>query len=223
MNEHGKLRVEVFVDAMFQENALLMWCAGEREAWIVDPGFPPQPQEITEALGRLGLSAKSIMLTHCHPDHIAGIKPLRESFPDIEIVAPASEERMLVDSEANLSAAMGFAIEAPPASRLVSAGGVERLGALNWKLLDVSGHSPGGLAYYCSEVGVVIGGDALFAGSIGRYDFPGSSRRRLLKNIRENLLTLPGETVLYSGHGPLTTIGEEKETNPVLLAELAEL
>jgi glyoxylase-like metal-dependent hydrolase (beta-lactamase superfamily II) len=78
----------------------------------------------------------------------------------------------------------------------------------------VSGHSPGGAAYYCPAADVVFTGDALFAGSIGRTDFPGSSMDRLLANIREHLFALPEETAVYSGHGPPTTIGEERETNP---------
>ncbi|HQL53327.1 MAG TPA: MBL fold metallo-hydrolase, partial [Phycisphaerae bacterium] len=90
------------------------------------------------------------------------------------------------------------------------------LGALTWQVLDVAGHSPGGLAFYCAAAGVVVTGDALFAGSIGRYDFPGSSGARLLANIRQHLLTLPPETVVYAGHGPATTIGDELETNPFL-------
>ena len=80
----------------------------------------------------------------------------------------------------------------------------------------MAGHSPGGLAYYCASAGVVFTGDALFAGGIGRYDFPGSSGKRLLANIRRHLLTLPDETVVYSGHGPATTIADERDTNPYL-------
>jgi glyoxylase-like metal-dependent hydrolase (beta-lactamase superfamily II) len=102
----------------------------------------------------------------------------------------------------------------------VSPGDTLSLADLQWQVLDVSGHSPGGVAYYCRAAGVVFAGDALFAGSIGRYDFPGSSRERLLKNIQEHLLTLPDKTVLYSGHGPTSTIGHEREHNWVLQMEL---
>jgi glyoxylase-like metal-dependent hydrolase (beta-lactamase superfamily II) len=127
---------------------------------------------------------------------------------------------MLTNAEANLSAQLGFPIEAPPADELVAPGDTLKLGALAWLALDVSGHSPGGLAYYCEEVSVVLTGDALFAGSIGRYDFPGSSRENLLENIQQNLLSLPTETVIYSGHGPATTIGHEREHNFTLRMEL---
>jgi glyoxylase-like metal-dependent hydrolase (beta-lactamase superfamily II) len=94
------------------------------------------------------------------------------------------------------------------------------LASLGWRVVDVSGHSPAGLAYYCEAAAVVVTGDALFAGSIGRYDFPGSSGPKLVNNIRRHLLSLPDATVVYSGHGPATTVGEERESNPFLNEDL---
>ena len=128
---------------------------------------------------------------------------------------------MLTDASANMSAALGFGIVASPPEKALSPGDRLDLAGLRWKALDVAGHSPAGLAYYCEQVGVVITGDALFAGSIGRYDFPGSSGPKLLANIRQHLLTLPDDTVVYSGHGPATTIGEERDSNPFLNEEVA--
>ncbi|RMF72025.1 MAG: MBL fold metallo-hydrolase, partial [Planctomycetota bacterium] len=93
-------------------------------------------------------------------------------------------------------------------------------GELEWQVLDVAGHSPGGLAYYCEQVGVALVGDAVFAEGIGRYDFPHSDRGRLVRNIRDHLLTLPDQTVLYPGHGPAATVEQIRETNMTLAAEL---
>ncbi len=222
MTEHGRLRVEVFVDGMFQENGYLLSCAGGRDCWIIDPGFPPQPQQFAEAIENLELKPVGIVLTHCHPDHIAGVGPLRASLGDVPIVAPRGEEQLLIDADANMSAQMGFAITAPAADQLIAPGDVISLDELIFAVLDVAGHSPAGLAFYCAEVGVVIAGDALFAGSIGRYDFPGSSRQRLLANIQQHLLTLPDKTVLYSGHGPASTIAHEREHNLTLQWELEQ-
>ncbi|MGD8454144.1 MAG: MBL fold metallo-hydrolase [Phycisphaerae bacterium] len=214
MNTHGSLHIEVFVEAMFQENGLLIWPDGAQACWIVDPGFSPQAEEIAAALERRGLTAQAILLTHCHPDHLAGVSAIRAKLPQVPLWAPRAEEHMLADPHANLSAQMGFPVTAPAADRLLEPGEEMTLDSTTWMVLDVGGHSPGGLAYYCSAAGVVLTGDALFAGSIGRYDFPGSSGKRLMTNIRENLLTLPSETVVYSGHGPSTTIGHEQKHNP---------
>ena len=119
-----------------------------------------------------------------------------------------------------MSAALGFGIVTSPAERLLAPSDTLELGTSHWTALDVAGHSPAGLAYYSEQVGVVFTGDALFAGSIGRYDFPGSSGPRLLANIRQNLLTLPDATVVYSGHGPATTIAQERASNPFLNEEV---
>lgn len=222
MKSLGPLRYQTFVEPMFQENCYLLWTEDAQEVWVVDPGLSPTPESVTPVVQRLGRTPR-IVLTHCHPDHIAGVAPLRGFWPQVEITAPRGESHMLTDPRANLSAAMGAPIVAPPADRLIDPGDELSLGALAWRVLDVAGHSPGGLAFYCAAAGVVVVGDALFAGSIGRYDFPGSSRERLLRNIVDNLLTLPDDTVLLSGHGPASTIGREKRHNAVLRTELERL
>lgn len=216
MYTHGPLQVEVFVEPMFQENGYLLRPADSRTAWVLDPGFPPQADEIVAALQANELEPAGIVITHAHPDHIAGIETLRNAFPQLPIIAPRDEQHMLTDPHANLSAQMGLSITTPPADQLVSPDERLTLDTLQWQTLDVRGHSPGGVAYYCASAGVVFTGDALFAGSIGRTDFPGGSLDALLANIRDNLLSLPDDTVIYSGHGPATTVARERETNPFL-------
>jgi glyoxylase-like metal-dependent hydrolase (beta-lactamase superfamily II) len=216
MKPHGPLNVDVFVEAMFQENGYLLWTADGPEAWIIDPGLPPQNQKIAAAVRKRELSPRAILLTHCHGDHIAGVRGLCEEFSDLKLLAPRDEQHMLGDAVANLSRPFGFNITTPAANQLLAHGDRLTLGSLTWQVLDVSGHSPGGLAYHCPDAGVVLTGDALFAGSIGRTDFPGGSAHRLLDNIRRHLLTLPDDTVIYSGHGPATTVAEERDSNPYL-------
>jgi hydroxyacylglutathione hydrolase len=222
MTQHGPLNVETFVEPMFQENALLLWPQGKTDCWLVDPGFDPQDEALAAEVEQHHLTPKAILLTHCHADHLAGVRALQQRLPATPLWAPRDEEHMLGDANANLSAPFGFGVTAPPADRLLKPGEQLQLGPLAWNVLDVGGHSPGGLAFYCPAAGIVVVGDALFAGSIGRHDFPGSSQRRLLRNIREHLLTLPPETIVYSGHGPTTTIAREKRYNPFVGLDAAD-
>lgn len=214
MTQHGPLNIETFIEPMFQENGLLLWPQGQTDCWLVDPGFSPQADALADAVAERGLKPRAILLTHCHADHLAGVRAVQQKLPGTPLWAPRDEQDMLGDANANLSAPFGFAVTAPAADRLLAPGERLGLGDVSWDVLDASGHSPGGLAFYCPAAGVVIVGDALFAGSIGRHDFPGSSQRRLLRNIREHLLTLPAKTVVYSGHGPTTTVAREKRYNP---------
>jgi glyoxylase-like metal-dependent hydrolase (beta-lactamase superfamily II) len=223
MQSHGKLNIEIFVEPSFQENGFLLWCEGDSVCWVVDPGLPPQqPRQLAQAIEKRKLVPRAVLVTHGHADHIGGISSLLELIGDVPIVCPRGEEQMLISAEENLSAGLGLPITAPEAAQLVSHGDALALGDLEWRVLDVSGHSPAGVAYYCESAGVALVGDAVFAEGIGRYDFPGSSRDRLIANVRENLLTLPEQTVVYPGHGPLATIKELLEYNMTLRAELEQ-
>lgn len=180
--------------------------------WVIDAGYEPAP--LLRLIEESGLTPEALLLTHAHSDHIAGIRELLVRYPGTPIWIASQEEAWLADPELNLSAYLGVGVTAPPAGRLLAEGDTLTLGGTSWRVLHTPGHSPGGLTFVCDEHSIAFVGDSLFAGSIGRTDFPGSSHELLVESIRTKLYTLPDETRVLPGHGPETTIGREKRTNP---------
>lgn len=196
----------------FETNCYVVAAAGTADCWIVDPGLGPG--EVIEAVRRDGLRPAAIILTHAHLDHVAGVPDVLRAFPRTPIIGHASERDWPGDPNLNLSAGYGFPISVPGANRFVEDGDTLRLGDDAWRVLHTPGHSPGGITLYNAAAGVAIVGDTLFAGSIGRSDFPGSDEATLHASIRERLYALPDSTRVLPGHGPETTIGREKRSNP---------
>jgi glyoxylase-like metal-dependent hydrolase (beta-lactamase superfamily II) len=183
--------------------------------------LPPHAEHIVAHVREHRLVPAAIVLTHAHPDHIAGIDEVREELGALPVYLAREEWPALTDAMENLSALMGQSILAHVADpRDLAHGATLELDGTQWRILDVSGHSPGGRILYCAQLAIAFVGDALFAGSVGRVDFPNSDGRRLMRNIRENLMTLPDSTRVLSGHGPETTIGRERRTNPFVLGGL---
>ena len=168
------------------------------------------------------LHPQAIVLTHAHVDHIAGVRTLIEELGDIPVWIHADEEQWLVDPSLNLSAAAGLPSPTPAASRLLKNADVLTIGTpdegtlaeIGWQVLHVPGHSPGSIALHHAPSRVLIGGDALFAGSVGRTDLPGGNHDLLMESISTKLYALPDDTLVLPGHGEATTIGQEKLTNP---------
>ena len=212
------LQIRTIVSAPFDENSYIVWLSPRKEALVIDPGL--EPDLILEALRDEGLTAVAILNTHGHADHIGGNEALKEAFPDAPLIIGADDAHMLRDANANLSAPFGLPITSPPADRLVREGDVLEAAAIRLEVLDVPGHSPGHVVFVHRAAPVkVFGGDVLFRGGIGRYDFPGSNGELLFQGIRTKMYALPGDTVVYPGHGPVTTIGHERRTNPFVNAE----
>ena len=219
MNE-PLVTVKCFVEPSFAENCFVVSAkdeAGRRAGWIIDPSFEPHLQRALGYLTANQIDLEKIILTHGHADHIAGVDAVRAAHPAAKLLIAREDEPMLADADLNLSAPFGLAIVMnTPADADLPAGGRLQLGSTEWTVLDTSGHSPGGRSLYCAQAGLAFTGDALFAGSIGRTNFPGSDPDRLIANIKNHLLTLPGPTLVYSGHGPATTIEKEQKSNPWL-------
>ncbi|MDP6381549.1 MAG: MBL fold metallo-hydrolase, partial [Phycisphaerae bacterium] len=168
-----------------------------------------------------GLTPQVLVTTHGHADHIYGNGAVKEAFPEITIAVGAKDASLLTSPLKNLSPLMGKWIKSPEADRRLNDDDTVEIGQMKFRVLDTPGHTKGAISLYSDEGPngrpVVFPGDVLFAGGIGRTDFPGGSQKTLLESIRTKLLALPAETEVYPGHGPMTSIGEEKASNPFLV------
>jgi hydroxyacylglutathione hydrolase len=209
-------QIHTIVSEPFAENSYILWQDGRTEAVVIDPGFEPDP--ILAFLAERGLSLVAIINTHGHVDHIAGNADMKRVFPNAPILVGERDAIMLVDAVVNMSEPFGVPVTSPPADRLLKEGDRFDFAGIAMEVFDVPGHSPGHVVYLIRETTpfTVIGGDVLFRGSVGRTDFPRGSMEMLKSNIERVLWPLPDATVVYPGHGPVTTIGHEKRTNPYL-------
>lgn len=210
--------VEAFALGPFATNCFLVHMGPGREGWIIDAGMEPSP--LIDRARDLDLRIEGIYLTHAHGDHIAGLDDVRAAFPGVPVAMHRAEADWLGDPTLNLSGGFpGARIVVAPADRMLDGGESLELGGSEWKVLHTPGHSPGGLTFHCPDAHVALVGDTLFAGSIGRYDFPTSDPDALARSLRA-LLEMPDDTRILPGHGPSTTIGRERTTNPFLQGPL---
>ena len=200
----------------YQSNAYIVSASKGGEAVLIDPG--DEAGRLVKALE--GFTVRAIVLTHGHVDHIGAVEEVRRSIGEADFIVGREDVGMIESPVKNLSALMGQFIRLKGATRAVQDGDEIAAGPLVLRVLATPGHTPGGISLYAADDGTgrgaVFTGDTLFAGSIGRTDFPGGDMETLLESIRTKLLTLPQDTVVWPGHGPSTTIGAEKRENPFL-------
>ncbi|HEX9580599.1 MAG TPA: MBL fold metallo-hydrolase [Gemmatimonadales bacterium] len=195
----------------FAENCYIVSDPRTRSAVVVDPG--EDAELFLRRVNTEGLMVRGIWLTHAHVDHVLGVRRVAQITGAPVHLHPA--DRPLYDRAADQAALFGLKAEAPPPPDAELADGdVVSCGTVSFEVRHVPGHSPGHVAFV--GPGVALVGDAVFAGSIGRTDLPGGDTDTLLHSIRTRLLTLPDDTVLYPGHGPETTVGRERASNPFL-------
>lgn len=204
--------IEGYALGPFQTNCYIIHVPPDPECWIIDASFQPEP--LLDRTRDLGLRPSKLILTHAHIDHIAGIPAVLRAFPGLPIIIHEAERNWLTNPRLNLSAAYGEPFTTLPPTELLKGDEQLSLGEARINVLHTPGHSPGGITLYAPDADAAIVGDTLFAGSIGRFDFPTSDEQALYSSIRTHLYTLPDSTQCFPGHGPPTTIGVEKQSNP---------
>jgi hydroxyacylglutathione hydrolase len=211
----SELEVVTLPNGRFAENCYLVADRATREAIIIDPG--EEPETFLAELDTRAWSLKAIWLTHAHIDHILGVDAIKRATGVPIHLHP--DDRPLYDALPQFGEWVGLAVEAPPPPDVeLQSGDHVRVGGCAFEVRHTPGHSPGSVSFVAP--GVVFGGDVLFNGSIGRTDLPGGDHPTLMATIQAHFLSLPDSTVVYSGHGPETTIGIERLTNPWLTGSL---
>jgi hydroxyacylglutathione hydrolase len=211
------LKIKSFVFSPIQENTYLVY-NDSKDCIIIDPGcyFNEEKDELAAFITQSGLIPRMLLNTHCHLDHVFGNRFVAETY-GLSLHLHAKEKPLL-----DYAPASGLMYDLPFDNYsgdyiYLKDGDRVSLGADELTVIEAPGHSPGHICFYSAPQHFIISGDVLFNRSIGRTDLPGGNLGTLLKNIREKLFVLPAETLVYSGHGPVTTIGEEKKFNPFLI------
>jgi glyoxylase-like metal-dependent hydrolase (beta-lactamase superfamily II) len=174
--------------------------------YIIDPGA--SPVNVANSAKSCGFDDYKIILTHAHIDHVSAVKELMEILP-VSLLYLHEGDMTLYNSPANELQPLMPAVDNPPQP-------VNSIENCEFRIIHTPGHTRGGVCFYFEEGKSLFSGDTLFCTSIGRTDLPGGNTETLLSSIKDNLLTLPGDTVVYPGHGPSTTIAQEKSSNPFL-------
>jgi hydroxyacylglutathione hydrolase len=198
----------------FQQNCTVLWCEDTKRAVVIDPGG--DLPDVERAIARAGVEVEKIWLTHGHIDHVGGAADLKARL-NVPIEGPQRDDQFLLRNVRESARSFGIldASDVTP-DRWLEEGDQVQVGELTFDVLHCPGHSPGSIVYFNPAQRLAIVGDVLFAGSIGRTDLPGGNHQQLMRSIRDKLLPVGDDVAIISGHGPTSTIGQERATNPFL-------
>jgi len=212
------MKIDCLVLGAYETNCyILRESESAGDCLIIDTGL--EAGALVDFLHEYKLNPVAAVLTHGHIDHISGLVQLRKNFSGVKAYVHKHDAKILTDQQSNLSflAGLGPATnDAVEADFTLEEGSIVEQAGIKLEVLHTPGHTQGGICLYSKKEPIVFVGDTLFANSIGRTDMPGGSMDQLIKGIKEKLLTLPDETIVYPGHGPQTTIGRERTHNPYL-------
>jgi len=222
-------KITIFTLGDYQTNCFIVTTPDSQDCWIVDCGYSPQP--LLDSIEKDGLKPIALLLTHCHSDHMAGVDLALNRFGlpgppgtppgtagTLPIYVHEAECGFCSDPMLNLSGMIGQPVTCSEPDRILKGGENLDLNGTSWRVVHAPGHSPGGILFVHDDSNQAIVGDTLFAGSIGRFDFPTSNADALRHTISEVLMSLPDDMTIYPGHGPTTTIGAERSSNPYVIA-----
>ena len=198
----------------FAVNCYLLWEESTSSGLIIDPGA--EAETVTYWIDALGINPKAILLTHGHGDHIAAVAKLKKQY-DIPVSIGVGDEDLLANPSANISAFFDHPVVAPEPDHLVQDAQKLLIGGLHLTVMATPGHTAGGVCYLEETTGRLFCGDTLFAGSIGRTDLPGGNHQQLIDSIMAKIMALPDMFVVLPGHGPQSTVGAERTSNPWLI------
>lgn len=209
------MRYQIFPVTSYQQNCSLVWCESTGSAALVDPGG--EAERLLEEVARRGLSLEKILLTHGHIDHVGAAKEIAE-FMSIPIIGPHMEDAFWLETLPQQAQMFGFLqLESFVPNQWLEDGDVVEVGEIELKVIHCPGHTPGHIVFYHAQSNTAFVGDVLFQGSIGRTDFPRGDYDTLISSIKNKLLVLGDEITFIPGHGPISTFGQERQTNPFLI------
>lgn len=213
-DQSGQLRAAIVPVTPFQQNCTLIWDDKAKVGAVVDPGG--DLDRIRQAIAQVGMTVEKILLTHGHIDHAGGAAELREAL-GVTIEGPHEADRFLLEGLEQQGRAYGIEARAVVPDRWLNEGDAVEVAGHRFAVLHCPGHSPGSVVLYNSKQRFALVGDVLFRGSIGRTDFPYGDHNSLISAIKTKLLPLGDDVVFICGHGPTSTIGAERQSNPFII------